>query len=336
MKSSLKSKINLVVFLLLAALLLFFAFKGVDFGAVKEGFRNANYFWVVLALIVGFSSHIVRALRWQLLIEPIGHKPSLGNTLGALLVGYVANIAFPRLGEVTRCGSLRKTDKIPFEPLIGTVIVERAFDVIILLLLVVSVFLIRIDFFGGFIWNQTIIPIYQKTIGLLAASPLVIVVAFAFLLVLIFLIRRNVFGRKFHHRLSSIFWGVIDGLKSAYTMKNRWLFLAYTFLIWGLYWLMTYLLLLSTESTSNLGLIDGFFILVVGSLGMAAPVQGGFGAFHIITAMALGIYGISWEEGLVFAIISHESQTLLVVVTGLIYMGILFFQKRSLKGDVAP
>ncbi|OQC62321.1 MAG: hypothetical protein BWX49_01762 [Bacteroidetes bacterium ADurb.Bin008] len=328
-----KKNIQLVLFLFLAALLLFFAFRGVNFKSIAEGFREANYLWVFVALLAGIASHIVRALRWRLLMEPIGHKPPLLNTLGALMVGYLTNIAFPRMGELARCGSLKKTDRVPFEPLFGTVIVERAVDLIALLVLLAVVFLIRIEFFGSFLWNEAILPIGQRINSIFVNSPLIPVMVIVAILMLIILIRRNVFGHKLNNRITSIFWAVIDGLKSIYTMKKRRAFLGYTFLMWFLYWLMTWLMVFSTAPTSQLGPIDGFFLLVVGSMGMAAPVQGGFGAFHIITAMGLGIYGIERAQGLVYAIISHESQTLLVIVMALAYLVFLFFKRSPRKTE---
>ena len=333
MKPSLKKNIQLVLFLFLAALLLFFAFRGVNFKSIAEGFREANYLWVFVALLAGIASHIVRALRWRLLMEPIGHKPPLLNTLGALMVGYLTNIAFPRMGEIARCGSLKKTDRVPFEPLFGTVIVERAVDLIALLVLLAVVFLIRIEFFGSFLWNEAILPIGQRINSIFVNSPLIPVMVIVAILMLIILIRRNVFGHKLNNRITSIFWAVIDGLKSIYTMKKRRAFLGYTFLMWFLYWLMTWLMVFSTAPTSQLGPIDGFFLLVVGSMGMAAPVQGGFGAFHIITAMGLGIYGLERAQGLVYAIISHESQTLLVIVMALAYLAFLFFKRSPRKAE---
>ena len=329
MNTSIKKKISYFVFFGIAAILLFFAFKGVDYEKIVNGFRKANYTWVALALVAGFFSYVVRSLRWRLLIEPLGYTPSLINTISALFFGYVANLAFPRLGEITRCASLRKTDKIPFESLVGTVIVERAFDVLMILLLIIAVFVIRIDFFGGFIRDQIGIPLWQKMITLFKLSPFFVMFAIAFGLIIFFLLRKNILGKKFKRRIISLFWGVVDGLKSVYTMKKRKAFFGYTILLWMLYWLMTWLLIFATEPTSHLSLVDGFFLLVIGSLGMAAPVQGGFGAFHIITAMGLGIYGISWEDGLVWATISHESQTLLVIAFGLGFMIYFFLRKRG-------
>lgn len=329
MNSSIKKYLSYLLFFLLAALLLFFAFRGVDLDAIVDGFRNANYGWVFLSFLFGFAAHSVRVLRWKLLIEPLGYNPSFKNTFAALMIGYMANIAFPRLGEITRCGSLRKTDKIPFESLVGTVIVERAFDLLMIFLLVVGVFLIRINFFGKFIWDQILVPLGGKVSSALSFSPFLFGGAIIFTIFLFILMKKNIFGKKFKNRLSSMFWGMIDGLKSVYTMKKRKTFIVYTILLWFLYWMMTWMLVFATAPTSQLGFVDGLFLMVVGSLGMAAPVQGGFGAYHIITAMGLGIYGISWEDGLVFATISHESQTLFMIALGVSLILILFFNARK-------
>lgn len=329
MNKKVKSILNIILFLGIAVVLLYFAFRDVDIDILISGFKSANYTWVIVSLLLGLSSHVVRALRWQLLIETLGHKPSFANTLGALSIGYSANLIFPRLGEVTRCGSLRKTDKIPFESLFGTVLVERAFDLLMMLILVVAVFFLRIDFFGEFIYSKALLPIWEKFVLILSNSPLYIAIVLLVLVGLAIMIKRRIFGQKFHKKLVSLWRGLVDGLKSVFTMKKRWSFLGYTLLLWGLYWLMTWVLVFATQATSGLSAIDGFFLLVVGTLGMAAPVQGGFGAFHVIVAMALGIYGISWEDGLVYAVISHESQTLLVVILGLAFAIYFFFRSRK-------
>ena len=332
MKFNRLQQFNVIVFLFLAILLLFFAFRGVDYKLIRQGFANANYAWVAIALLVGGLSHIIRALRWQLLIEPLGYKPSLLNTLGAIMIGYLANIAFPRLGEITRCGSLKKTDGIPFEPLVGTVIVERVFDFICMLLLLIIVFFHRIELFGIFIKDIILVPIFHRISALFASYPLTIILAVLILVTLLALIRRNVFGEGLHRWMSKLFHGTMSGLKTAYTIRKRFTFLLYTILLWGLYWLMTWLLVFTTGPTSHLSPVDGLFLLVIGSMGMAVPVQGGFGAFHIITAMGLGVYGITREAGLVFAIISHESQMLFVILAGLVFMCIFIARRKRKVG----
>ncbi len=329
MKASLRSKLNLFVFIALAIVLLFFAFRGVDYEVMLKGFRNAKYEWVALAMLAGFIAHIFRALRWQIMIEPLGKVPSFKNTLSAIMVGYLANLAFPRIGEITRCISLRKTDGLPFESLLGTVIVERALDVLIMLILLITVLFVQINFFGEFLLNDVIVPLGQKFQSILSISPIIPIALLLVIVVSIVLLRRNVFGTKLRHRISALFWGVVDGLKSLLKTKRKAAFAGYTIAIWACYWLMTWLVFFAIDATAGLSPADGLFLLVVGSLGMAAPVQGGFGAFHVIVYMALGIYGISKEDGLIYATISHESQTLLVLALGAFFMLLLFFQQKK-------
>lgn len=261
-------------------------------------------------------------------MEPLGVFPSLKNVFGAVMIGYLANFAFPRLGEITKCGTLKKTDNVPFESLIGTVLVERASDMVMLLFCVVSVFFIKIDFFGQFILDKIFKPLFFKASGFSYLTIILFASILTIFYLLLHLIRKNVFGHKIKSRVKSLYYGVIDGLKSITRMKNRGMFIVYSFLIWGCYLFMTWLLLFSTKPTSGLGIIDALFIMVVGSFGMVVPVQGGFGAFHIITAMGLGLYGISREDGLVLATIGHESQTIMLVTLGVISMAVLFIKRK--------
>jgi len=323
-----KKTLNYLVFFGLATLLLYLAFRKVDVNVLINGFKEANYFWVAMSLVVATIANLFRALRWKLLMEPLGINPPIKHVFGAVLIGYLANFAFPRLGEITKCGTLKKTDNAPFESLIGTVVVERAADLSMLLLCVILAFSIKIDFFGDFIIHKIFIPLFSKGKGFSYTSVIIVAVFFLFTYILLHLIRKNVFGHKVKSRVKSMYYGIFDGLKSVVRMKRRGLFISYSFIIWGLYLLMTYLLFFSTESTSNLTIIDGIFILVVGSFGMVVPVQGGFGAFHYITAMGLGIFGISQADGLVFATIAHESQSLLLIALGAISMAVLFFRRN--------
>ncbi len=329
LNNQLKQLLNFLLFFALAAILLYFAFSNVNVNVIVDGFKRANYFWVILSLAVGVLAHLVRSLRWRLLIEPLGKKPSVKNTFGAVMVGYLANLAFPRLGEITKCGTLRKTENIPFESLVGTVIVERASDLVMLFISLLSIFFIKIDFFGRFILDKIATPLFNKAASFSYISVIVITAFILFGVILLYLIKINLFGAKVKSKVKGMYYGVIDGLRSIIRMKSRWMFIFYSFLLWFLYWVMTWLLVFSTTPTSELTFIDGLFLMVVGSFGMVVPVQGGFGAFHIITSMGLGVYGIGREDGLVFATISHESQTLLVVVLGVIFMALLFLHKKK-------
>ena len=130
MRSKVLKVINFFVFLALGILLLYLSFRGVDLNQLVEDLKAANYFWVVISLLCATVGYISRAIRWRLLIEPLNYKPPIKNVFYALMFGYFANFLFPRIGEITRCGSLTKSDKIPMDSLIGTVIIERAIDLV--------------------------------------------------------------------------------------------------------------------------------------------------------------------------------------------------------------
>ena len=324
--------VNFFIFFLLSILLLYFAFRKVDFAHVAQGFRNVSYLWIFLSLIVGLMSHAIRAARWSILIEPLGKKPTFLNLFSAVMVGYIANLALPRVGEVAKCGSVSKTDGIRFESLVGTVVVERTMDLLMLLLTTLIVVALKFDLFGKFIIIRIFNPLRDRALqlnGYQLAAILVIVAAFIFFVRLI--LKSDIFGRKISVKIRSVWNGVVDGVKSIAHTNKLGQFLALSVAMWVCYWVMTWLLLYSTPITANLTLWDGLFIMVIGSYGMVVPVQGGFGAYHIITAIALGIFGITYDDGLVFAIISHESQTFLIILGGILALIYVYLIQRPGK-----
>lgn len=331
MNSKILKLINFIIFLAIGLLLLYLAFRGVDFDHLVKDLKSANYFWVFLSLIFAFVGYVSRAIRWRLLIEPLNYKPPIKNVFYALMFGYFANFAFPRIGEITRCGSLTKSDKIPMDSLIGTVIIERAIDLIVLLLLLFIVFIAKIDVFGSFIKETVFVPLYKKILSTVDFSIYywlgIIVIIIGSISVLYY------FRKRFKRvilviKIRKILRGVISGVKTVTKMKSRSAFLFHTIVIWLCYFLMTYVVIFAIPATSNLTLIDGLFILVIGGLGMAAPVQGGIGAFHWIVTSALSLYGISKAEGLAFATIQHESQAMLVILLGSFSVLMLFLNSR--------
>lgn len=332
MKKSYKNALNFSVSLALAVLLLYYAFRGVNFSELVLHFSEINYFWVAISLVICFIALCIRSIRWGILIEPIGKKPSFTNLLSAVMIGYLANLAFPRIGEVAKCGSITKSDGVRFDSLLGTVVVERAFDLIMTAVIVLVVIVIKIDFFGSFFFNTIITPLRDR---ILHISPLNVLIILVVLLALFgslwFIIRKKLLGSKVSAKISSITKGIGDGLKSIIKTKKLPAFLITTVLMWVCYWLMTWLFFFSTPTTANLNIWDGLFIMIVGTLGMVVPVQGGFGAYHSIVVLALAVYGI--QDGLVYAIIAHESQTLLLILGGFIALVYQYFKSR--KSEVA-
>ncbi|MEA3317675.1 MAG: lysylphosphatidylglycerol synthase transmembrane domain-containing protein, partial [Bacteroidota bacterium] len=250
---------------------------------------------------------------------PLNYNPNTKNVFYSLLVGYFANFAFPRVGEVARCGSLAKSEKIPMESLVGTVIIERAIDFLSLLILVFFIFIAKIDFFGSFLNKYIFLPFYTKLTSIFSSVGYFILIIFAILTLIIiayYLLKDKISHLAIVKKTIKIMQGVKDGIKTVSKMRNRKVFILHTLFIWLMYFLMTWVIVFSLEATSNLGPIDGLFLLVVGGIGMTMPVQGGIGAFHWITALALTLYNIPRTKGLVYATICHESQTLFIILLG--------------------
>ncbi|MDK2977353.1 MAG: glycosyltransferase 2 family protein, partial [Bacteroidales bacterium] len=311
---------------------LYLAFRDANLEDLIEDLKKANYFWIILSLFFAFIAYASRAYRWRLLIEPLNYKPSFKNVFHALMFGYFANLAFPRIGEISRCAALTKSDKIPMDSLIGTVLIERAIDVVVLLILLFVIFVAKIESFGLFIKENVFIPLSQKVIHTIDFSIyywIGIIVLLGVSVFLIYFFRKKFKRVKIVIKIRKLIRGVVSGVKTVNKMRSRPVFLLHTVIIWVMYFLMTYVAVFSIPATQSLTPIDGLFLLVIGGLGMSAPVQGGIGAFHWIISSGLTLYGISKTDGLVLATILHESQVVMVLVLGIIAVITLFLIPRS-------
>ncbi|MDF1573915.1 MAG: lysylphosphatidylglycerol synthase transmembrane domain-containing protein [Bacteroidales bacterium] len=332
MKKSFIQILKIAGFLALGILLLYFAFRGVAFDELARTLQRVNFSWIGLSLIFAGISFFSRARRWMLLIEPLGFKPSFKNTYHSVMVGYLSNYALPRLGEVTRCITLGKKEKIPVDSLIGTVIIERVIDVIMLLLIMLVLLISWMDKFGGFLGEQVWSPLQQKFTGLFGGTWVFWVLAlaaFLLLFLLIYLFRKSLARFSLVQKIKKILKGLLEGLKTIYRMKRKWEFVLHSILIWFLYIMMTWVVVFALEELSGLSLTDGMFLLVIGGLGMSAPVTAGFGAYHWITSRGLMfVYGFSLETGSAYAILAHESNSLLTILLGAISYSILMISRK--------
>jgi hypothetical protein len=307
------------------------AFRSVDFIKLYQDIKEANYTWLLLSVFFGFAAYLSRARRWMLLITPLGYKPTFLNSYNALMVGYLANLALPRIGEITRCVALGKKEKIPVDQLVGTVIIERAIDVIsLILIMIVLIFTGSLEI-GNFINESIIIPIEQSVATVFGTARILwitLMILAATTLALTIIYRRNLRKIKFFAKLFGIVKGIVNGLNTITNLKHKREFIFHTLFIWICYLLMTWVVVFSIQATSHLTIGNGIFLLVIGGLAMAAPVQGGFGAFHYIISRGLLIYNIPLEDGLAYALLTHESQLILVMITGIIAF-FHIFKKRS-------
>jgi uncharacterized protein (TIRG00374 family) len=319
-----------VAFLAVGILLLWLAFRNVNFTRLAADLKEANYSWLLLSVLFGFIAFVSRARRWILLINPLGYHPSLRNSFFALMTGYLANLALPRVGEITRCVALGRKEKIPVDQLIGTVVVERTVDFLSLLTVMILLIITSSEQITLFLRESIFVPIRQKVFTLFDSMWIIwiiLVVLMASSIILIIRYRRRLIRIRFFAKLFIILKGITSGLKSITNMERKWEFIFQTIFIWINYALMTWVVVFSIESTSHLTFRDSIFLLVIGGLAMSAPVQSGLGAFHYIISRGLYfVKGIPLEDGLVYALLTHESQLIFVAIIGTISFFSIFRQ----------
>lgn len=331
MQFKLLSFLKYLFLLAIASALLILAFRDVS---IKEIFRQmggAKIFWLLVSTLISIVSILFRAWRWNLLIQPLGFSPPLKKTTYAILIGYLTNLAFPRLGEVSRCGALSKASGAPFNKLLGTVITERVIDVVSLFACLLLAFLIEYKRLGNFLSENIVQPLWNKpgqflqtTEGIMAGLLFLIL-----LLVVSFYLLKKRKKKESESAFTRFFKGFAEGIRSIAGLHKPWLFLFHSILIWVLYYAGVYVCFFALPSTSHLGFSAALFLLVAGGLGMSAPVQGGFGAYHLLVSQGLVLYGLSKEEGLTFATLLHSLQTLLVVILGVVSLLLIFRDKKK-------
>ncbi len=334
MTKKILSVLQYIVFLSLGMLLLWLVFRKLNIHTVLAEMRGANFWWLGLSMVFGIISHIFRAMRWNILIEHMGYKTKTSTTFFAVMIGYLANTAVPRLGEVTRCGVLSRKTKVPFDSLVGSVISERIFDLFVLLFLIFLVIVFQMELLGQFLDKYLFVPLEQQ-VGH-SYGPILLIIGLVVLLAATgFIIYRYVFPRLtkyvFFKKIYSFLKGLINGAKTIYQIRQKALFLFYTFMVWLMYTLMVYVPFYSLGETSHLDLIDGLTVMTIGSLGMVAPVPGGLGAYHfIVKAILLEIYKVPAVAAASFATLTHAAQTLMIIIVGsLSYLYLFLIGKKK-------
>jgi glycosyltransferase 2 family protein len=333
LRSKITTAIKFVVFLGLGILIIWLSLK--DLSAFEKvqilnAFKTANYNWVILAIILGICSHILRALRWKLFFEPMGYHPSVKNVFFAVMIGYFANMAFPRLGEVTRCGILTKYEKIPFNKSFGTVITERALDLLIFAGLFFLMLFSQLGTIHGYLEKNIYPKLQGKFIHSFSMNMLLIgclgLVLLAILLFITF--RKHVAHTRIFQQLKSLVLGFWEGLKSLSQIRYPMLFIGYSLAIWILYFFMLYVIFFCFSDTSSLSPGAGLSALVLGSIGiMITP--GGIGLYPAIVQETLLLYGVVNTTGLALGWIAWTAQTVMILIVGGISLLLLSFRKTA-------
>ncbi|MDB5261855.1 MAG: hypothetical protein JWQ14_1136 [Adhaeribacter sp.] len=323
-----------LVVLGLSGFLMWYALKDIDFDLLKAQLSQTNFYWLGLSLSIALSGFLSRAYRWKMQLEPLGQKITFVNTYHAMMIGYLANLVLPRMGEVFRCSVLKRSSNIPIQASFGTVITERLIDMVMLLLLMGIAFLVEFErlhaYFLGLLTDrynsaQQNSSIIYVVVGVAVAGILGLIIMLVFFL-------NNLRQNKFYQKIEGLAKGFLNGIFSIARLENKPVFIGHTLFIWLTYYLMGYLSFFALPATADLSPMAAFAVLVIGSLGMSVPVQGGIGVFHMMVTNTLLLYGVAKEAGMAFALINHTSQTLMVVLLG----GISFIISLSKKNAPKP
>ncbi|MBL0763918.1 lysylphosphatidylglycerol synthase transmembrane domain-containing protein [Marivirga atlantica] len=335
MRKSIQSFLKYTISLAVAVLLFWYLYKDLDFAEMVARFKQVDLTWVYLSIGLSFLSHFVRAYRWNLLLEPLGYDLKSGRTFLAVMVGYLANFIVPRMGEISRCGILQKTDNVPISTGIGSVVTERIIDVLCLLVVILITLSLEFDMLSEFFLSL----ISQKTEGLSPNNTIWFVLLFIMIVIgaTYFLIKRNSAKLKqnaLFNKVANFLRQLVEGVLSIRKLKKGPQFIASTIFMWILYYLMTYVVIFSLEETARLSITAGFTMLVLGGIGMATPVQGGIGAFHYLMSAGLLLYGIPENDGIFFALLLHTTNSVAIMVLGLISFFISMVIPKRKSGEI--
>ncbi|MBW6536991.1 MAG: flippase-like domain-containing protein [Mariniphaga sp.] len=320
--------VKFLAFFAIGAFIFWLIYKDQDIEHIKLVLKNdVNYFWIFISLFIGLLSHFSRTVRWGLMIEPISHKPRFINTFLAVMVGYLMNMVFPRMGELSRCGVLSRYEKVSFTKLLGTVVAERAVDMVSLLVLLVIVIFSQFGHMLRFLGEN---PEIETKLLALVKSP-ILIVGLASLFILVYISRKTLQHSLFYKKVFTIIMNLKEGFISIRSVNKKGWFIFHSVAIWLLYYLMLYSVFFAFGFTSHLGPIAGLTTFVFASFGMVAPVQGGIGAWHFMAIEALALYGIAKSNGVIFAFVAHGSMTGMIIVIGIISVLVLpFINRRKL------
>jgi len=333
LKKKIVNAFKFLLFIGIGIFLLWKLYKDQSIDDLVEASKNLNYYWLILAAIISVGSHLVRAIRWELTLTSIEMKARRSNLFHAVMVGYLANLAIPRLGEVVRAAVLRKYEKISFTGSFGTIISERIVDVIIMLSITVVVLFYNDNFFSKLLEDNPALA--DNLQNLFSIKNLIIVIALCIISVIGYLIllkyskRAQNFAKKVFDKITTL----KNGLLSIFKLKHPALFIFYSLLIWFLYFASMCLTFKAFPFTGNVQFTVNQMLVVflIGSYGMLAPVQGGIGAYHFMIIAALTVYGIGGTDARMFALIAHAVSMVVVIIVGFTSLVLLPISNRKGK-----
>lgn len=302
MSFSIKKILKVTLPLILGGFLVWYSLSKISIATLISYFKDANYWWISLGLFFGVLSHLSRAYRWKFMLEPIGYKPKFGNSVLAVLVGYLVNLAIPRAGEVSRAAVLANYENVPFEKGFGTIVAERIADLIMMFSIIIITLFVQFDFiYDLLIKNFNPTKIILIIVGLIAV----------FYLFTSFIKKAK---SRMALKIKTFFQGLVVGVTSIFKMKNKWAFIFHTVFIWLMYILMFWATIPAINGLEVPlgGILIGF---IAGGFSIAAT-NGGVGLYPIAVAGALALFGVPEEPATAFGWIMWTAQTAMIIIFG--------------------
>jgi len=320
MANPLRKLLKIFVPLILGILILYFLYSETGFSELWGYIKEANWWILSFSLIFGLLGNIIRGIRWKLLIKPLGYQPKTSHLVYAVLGSYAVNFAIPRAGELWRCGMVSEKEKIPFQKLIGTIVIDRLFDIIIVGIFTLAAFVLNVKLFYKE-RDQFHIPAWLTSPKLYAGLAAVAVIS-----VVILIVFKN---NRIVQKIRNFFIETWRDMIQVWHMKEKTLFLIYSFGIWISYFLYFYITFYAFDFTAGLGVAAGLFVFTLGSISMTIPSNGGLGPWQAATVLGLCAYLVKIKQATAFATAVFAFQSIWLVACGLVGIAILSAVKKG-------
>ncbi|WP_178990888.1 lysylphosphatidylglycerol synthase transmembrane domain-containing protein [Winogradskyella schleiferi] len=314
-----KPILKVVLPLLLGVGLVWYSLSKISVPILVQYFKEADYSWIFLGVILGILSHASRAYRWLYMAEPLGFKPKFGNSFMAVYSAYLINFTIPRAGEIARASILTNYEGIPFDKGFGTIVAERVADTLMLLSIIAIAFFLEFEFIYNFFAEK-----FNPTSLLLGITALLL----GALAVFIFIKKSHT---KFALKVKGFVTGLIEGALSIFKMKNKWAFIGHTFFIWTMYVLMFYVTTFALPELQDISIAAVLIGFILASFSIAAT-NGGIGSFPEAIVIAFSLFGMADDPSRAFGWIMWSTQTLVIIVLGglsLLYLPIYNRKKTT-------
>lgn len=328
-KKLINNSLKVSLSIMLGGLILYWMYRDFDFKTVADTLMHGmNWTWMLLSFPFGILAQMFRGWRWHLTLEPIGEKARTSTSINSIFLSYAVSLIVPRIGEFARCGILRRYDGVSFPKALGTVVMERAIDSALVMLIALITFFLQLHVFNTFFaeTGTNLESILSKFSA--AGYAVTAVCAVAVLILAWYLLRRF----AIYNKVRDMIRGIWQGIMSIRTVKHPWLFMAFTVGIWASYFLHYYLTFFCFEATAHLGMACALVTFIVGSIAVIVPTPNGAGPWHFAVKTMLILYGVGDVDALNFVLIVHSVQTLLVVALGVYAWTVLSFTRT--KGGV--